>query len=144
MSDNLTIQGFSNLFTYTMQRVLQDLYDFSPTSLFLILGISLVLNIFFLKLWFDNRAKHEALLEMVQSLQTDTKILKKEVRTLKKDMNNLTNKTQSMEVLSEMVQTDSDLLKGKFSSLEKDTVGAETLFERIRTVEFINQTVEGI
>ena len=64
----------------------------------------------------------------------------------------LTNKTQSTEVLLEMVQTDSNLFKGRFSTLEKDianlahktqsmTVGAETLFERIHTVECINQTL---
>ena len=51
-----------------------------------------------------------------------------------------------------MVQTDGDLLNGKFSSLEKDTadlahktqsmtVDAETLFERICTVECINRTL---
>ena len=36
-------------------------------------------------------------------------------------MTNLTNKTQSTEVLLEMVQTDSNLFKGRFSTLEKDT-----------------------
>lgn len=58
---------------------------------------------------------------MVQSLQTDNKLLKKEVGTLKKDTSNLTNKTHSNEVLLEMVQTDSNLLKGKFSTIENDT-----------------------
>ena len=119
MSHNLTIQGFNSLFIYTMCKVLQDLYDVPSTSLFLILGISLVLNIFFLKIWFDNRAKNEVLLKMVQSLQTDTRCFKKESGNLKKNMTKLTNKTQSTEVLLEMVQTDGNLLKGKFSTLER-------------------------
>ena len=67
-------------------------------------------------------------------------------------MNNITKKTQSTEVLLELEQTDGNLFKGKFSTLQKDTdilshktqsmtVGAETLFGRICTVECINQTL---
>ena len=55
-------------------------------------------------------------------------------------------------MLLEMVQTDSNLFKRRFSNLEKETanlahktqsmtVGAETLFERIPTVESLNQTL---
>ena len=80
MMDNLTIQEFNSLFTYTMYDVMQGLYDFPPTSLYLILGISFVLHIFSLKTWFDNRAKNEALLEMIQSLQTDNDQLKGQIR----------------------------------------------------------------
>ena len=79
MMDNVTFQGFNRLFIYTTYEVMQELYDFPSTSLFLILGISLVLNIFSLTIWFDNRAKNETLLKMVQSLQTDTNLLKGEV-----------------------------------------------------------------
>ena len=68
-----------------MYEVLQDLYYVHSTSLFLILGISLVLNIFFLKIWFDNRDKNEVCLQMVQSFQTDTMLLKKEFGNLKKN-----------------------------------------------------------
>lgn len=50
MSDNLTIQGFNSFFPYIMYKILQDLYDVPSISLFLILGISLVLNIFLLKI----------------------------------------------------------------------------------------------
>ena len=61
----------------------------------------------------------------------------------------LTNKTQSTEVLLEMVQTDSSLFKVIFSTLEKDTADfahktqskTETLFYRICSVECINQTL---
>ena len=71
---------------------------------------------------------------------------------MKKDTTNLTNKTRSTEILLEMVQTDSNLFKGRFSTLEKETanlahkiqsmtVGTETLFERICTVECINQNL---
>ena len=52
---------------------------------------------------------------MIQSLQTDNDQLKGKFSTLEKDTTNLTNKTQSM------------------------TEGAETLSERICTVECINQ-----
>ena len=79
MPDNLTVQGFNSFFTYTMCEVLQDVYDPYSTSLFLFLVLSLVLNIFFLKIWFDNRAKKEAYLEMVHSLQTESRLLRKEV-----------------------------------------------------------------
>ena len=79
---------------------------------------------------------------MVQSFQTKTTLLRKEVGNLKKDTINLTNKTWSTEILLEMVQTDNNLFKGRFSSLEKETanlahktqsmtVDVETLFERI-------------
>ena len=54
---------------------------------------------------------------MIQSLQTDNDQLKGKFSTLEKDTTNLTNKTQSM------------------------TEGAETLSERIRIVECINQTL---
>ena len=36
-------------------------------------------------------------------------------------MTNLTNKTQSTEVLLEMVQTDINLFKGRFTTPERDT-----------------------
>ena len=78
---------------------------FPSTSLVLFLGISLVLNIFFIKMWFHNRANNEAFLEMVQSFQMETTLLRKEVGNLKKDMINLTNKTWSTEILLEMVQS---------------------------------------
>ena len=66
---------------------------------------------FSLKMWFDKRVKNEVCLEIVQSSQTATKLLKGEVGTLKGGMIILTNKTPSNEVLLEMVQTDSNLLK---------------------------------
>ena len=77
MSDNLTIQGFHRLFTYTMCEVSQDTYDIPPTLLFL--GFGFVLCIFFLNVWFDNR-------KMMQSLQTESRLLRKEVGNLQKNM----------------------------------------------------------
>ena len=99
---------------------MQGLYDFPLTSLYLILGISFVLHIFSLKTWFDNRAKNEALLEMIQSLKTENQLNGK-FSILEKDTTNLTNKTQSKQALLEMIQslqTDNDQLKGKFRTLE--------------------------
>ena len=108
---------------------------------------------FLLKIWFDNRAKNEAFLEMVQSFQTETTLLRQEVGNLKKDMTNLTNKTWSPDILLEMVHTETNWFKGRFSTLEKKktadlahktqsmTVDAETLFERIYTVESFNCTL---
>ena len=58
---------------------------------------------------------------MVQSFQTETTLLRKEVGNLKKDMTNLTDKTPSTEILLEIVQTDGNLFKGKFNTLEKET-----------------------
>ena len=96
MSDNLTVQGFNSLFTYTMCEVLQDARDASSTPLFLFLGLSFVLNIFFLKTQFDNR-------KMIQCLQTISRLLSKEVGNLKEDMITLTNNFQSAEILLNMV-----------------------------------------
>ena len=59
---------------------------------------------------FENRAKNEVLLEMIQSLQTDT-LLKIKFGNLKMDTTTLTKKTQSTEVLLEMVQTVTKLLE---------------------------------
>lgn len=46
---------------------------------------------------------------MVQSFRTETTLLSKEVGNMKKNMANLTNKTQSTEILLETVHTDGDL-----------------------------------
>ena len=53
-----------------MDGILQGLCDFPYTSLYLILRISFVFDVISL-IWFDNRAKNEALLEMTQPLQTN-------------------------------------------------------------------------
>ena len=81
MLDNLTIQGFQSLSTYTMGEVLQDAYDIPLAWLFLGLTIFLLFGSFF-KIWFDNR-------EMMQSLQTDFRILRKEVEKSKEGHNHL-------------------------------------------------------
>ncbi|XP_049979759.1 uncharacterized protein [Alexandromys fortis] len=149
MTDYLKIQEL----TYTMYDVMQGLYDFPPIPFYLILGISFVLHIFFLKTWFDNRAKNEALLEMVQFLQTDSDLLKGKLKTLEKDEKNLADKTKSNEVLLEKVQslqTDSNLLKGKLKTLEKDvnnlagkTQSSEVLLETVQSLQTDNDRLKG-
>ena len=57
---------------------------------------------------------------MVQSLQTDTRLLKRQVGNLKKDMTTLTNKTQLTEVFLEMVQTGTKLLEKEIGNLKED------------------------
>ena len=69
MSDNLIVQGFNILFTYTMCEFSQDLNDVPSTSPYLFLKINLLLNIFFVKIWFDPRAKNEAFLEVEPEVQ---------------------------------------------------------------------------
>ena len=66
-----------------MDGILQGLYDFSDTSNFLVLGLSFVLPILFLKRCFDTRVRNEAILEMIQSLQTDNKQLADGIYTIK-------------------------------------------------------------
>lgn len=65
MTDTTTTKEFHNVFAYTMDSILQGLYNFSDTSIFLVLGFSLVLHIIFLKGRFDTRIMKEALLEMI-------------------------------------------------------------------------------
>ena len=48
---------------------------------------------------------------MIDSFQTDTTLLKKEFGNLRKNTTTLTNKTQSTEVLLDMVQTGTKLFK---------------------------------
>lgn len=74
MTNTATTEVFHNLFAYTMDSILQGLYNFSDTSIFLVLGFSLVLHIIFLKGWFDTRIMNEALLEMIQSYRVITNI----------------------------------------------------------------------
>ena len=62
-----------------------------------------------------------AFLEVAQSLQTDTRLLKKEVGNLKKNKTTLINKIQSTEVLLEMVQSGTKLLEKEISNLKEDT-----------------------
>ena len=76
MSDNLTIHGFQKFFTNTMGEILQDAYDIPLAWLFLGLTIFLVFGSFSI-ISFDNR-------KMMQSLQTDFKILRKEVENQRK------------------------------------------------------------
>lgn len=48
-----------------MDVILQDLFGFSDISIYLILGLSFVFYIIFLRKWFENRAKNEELLEVI-------------------------------------------------------------------------------
>ena len=79
MMDNIIVHKFSNDFAYAIEGILQGLCDFSYTSIYLIWGISFVFHIISLRSWFGNRAKNEALLEMIQSLQTNNKQLVEKV-----------------------------------------------------------------
>ena len=81
MSDNLTFQGFHSFFTYTMCEVLQDAYDIPFPWLFLGFTLFLVFYSFFI-IWFDNR-------KMMQSLQTESGILRKEVEKSKEGHDHL-------------------------------------------------------
>ena len=53
-------------------------------------------------------------------VQTGNKLLKKEIIILTANTKNLTNKTQSTEILLEIVQSESNLFKESFSTLEKE------------------------
>lgn len=75
MTDTTTTEEFHDVFAYTTDSILQGLYNFSDTCIFLVLGFSLVLHIIFLKGWFDARITNEVLLEMIQSSQSNNKYL---------------------------------------------------------------------
>ena len=114
---NITIQELIDFLPIPCM-MLCKVYMIPPYIPLLILRISFVLHIFSLKTLFDNRAKNEALLETIESLQTDNDQLKENFNTLEKETTNLTNKTQSNEALLEIIQslhTDNDQLKEKFS-----------------------------
>ena len=82
MADNIIIQEFNNLFVYSMNGILQGIYDFSDRSIYWILGLSFFLYIVSLRKWFDNRAQNEALLEMIQFLQTNNEKLADRINTM--------------------------------------------------------------
>ena len=88
MSDNITVQGFHSLFNYTMAEILQDVYDIPLVWLFLWLIIFLVFGSLFI---------------MMQSLQTGSKILRKDVENLRKSTTILDDKFQSVEVISKTI-----------------------------------------
>ena len=68
MTDNINIETLSNFFfVNTMDCILQDLYGYSDISIYWILGLSFFLHAIFLR-------KNEALLEMIQSLQTSKQL----------------------------------------------------------------------
>ena len=92
MTDN--IQEFNNYFAYIMEGILQSLYDFPSTSLYLILGISFVFHIISIKQWFDNRAKNEAIWEIIQSLQANNGQSVEKINTMERDSINLTELSQ--------------------------------------------------
>ena len=109
-----------------MDYILQGLYDYCDTSFYWILGLNIFLHTISLRIWFDNRAKNEALLEMTQSLQksqltglipSKIKSYLKKINTIEKGNINLTDKIESM------------------------SKGTEKLSERIHTVEFDNQNL---
>lgn len=66
-----------------MDEILQEICDVSSVSIFVIMGLNLVLHIMSLKKWFQNRVKNEINLEMVQSLWTNNKKLADRIYTLK-------------------------------------------------------------
>ena len=89
---------------------------------------------------------------LLHTIQTDNKLFKKEFADLKEDTRILFNMIRSTGLVLEKVQSDSNSFKERFSTLEKETadlthktqsmtVGAETLFERIHTVECTNWTL---
>ena len=59
---------------------------------------------------------NEVVLEVVQ---TNNKLFKKEIAHLKEDTRTLLNKTRSTEISLEKVQSDSNLFKERFNTLEK-------------------------
>ena len=81
-----------------------------------------------------------------------TNLFKTEIVHLKEDSKTFLNKAQQTKIFLEKIQTEGNLFKERFSTLEKETVdltyktqsitmGAETLFERISTIECINRTL---
>ncbi|XP_041911227.1 uncharacterized protein LOC121677222 [Arvicola amphibius] len=142
MTSSIIIQEFNNYFAYVMYGILQGLCDFPYTSLYLILGISLVFHIISLRKWFNNRAKNETSLEMIQSLQTSNEQLVGKINTLERDTINLTHKIQSMpediETLSERIHASEinnrnvlkiyDRLMDKVSLQEDNMYGIKIMF----------------
>ena len=73
-----------------MDGILQGLCDFPSTSLYLILEVSFVFHIISSRKWFDNRAKNEVLLEMIQSFQSNNGQLVEKINTTERYSINLT------------------------------------------------------
>ena len=56
---------------------------------------------------------------VLEVVQTNNKLFKKEIAHLKEDTRTLLNKTRSTEISLEKVQSDSNLFKERFNTLEK-------------------------
>ena len=72
---------------------------------------------------------------MVQSLQTESRLFRKEVGTLKQDTTTLTNNAQSTEVLLDTVQTSTKLLEKELVHLKENT---NTLTDKTQLNEILH------
>ena len=126
MSDNIPIQKFNNLFISVLDEILGEVYVLTGVYTLLVTdAISLILHIISLKKGFDNRAKNERLLEMIQTLQTSNKNLGERIHTTENGNHKLRGKIDSMSMGYETIPNDT-----------------ERLSERIHTVEIDNQIVK--
>ena len=91
-------------------------------------------------------------IKTLRTIQTDTNLLKKEFGVLKEETRSLSDMTQSTDQNIKKVQSDIASSEGSFTALEEETtkmtrnlqsmtVNAETLAERIITIEWENQTL---
>ena len=75
----------------------------------------------------------------MQALQTESRILRKEVENLREGTTIFTNKFQSAEVISKPVPTDANLFKKEIRVLKEET---RSLFNTTRSTELILEMVQ--
>ena len=80
-----------------MDKILGEVYDVTGVyTLLVTVAISLIIHIISLKKRFDNRAKNERLLEMIQTLQTSNGKVAERIHTTENGNHKLRGKTDSM------------------------------------------------
>ena len=176
MSENITIQKFNGFFSCAMEDILKDVSDIPLTLLFLGSVAFLVFGYFIRKIQSLQTESTilRAEIKTLRTIQTDTNLLKKEFGdfkeearsefgvfkqetrsefgVLKEENRSLFDMTRSTGQNIKKVQSDIASLEGSVTALEEGTtkmthnlqsmnVSAETLAERIITIECENRTL---
>lgn len=122
IADNVTIQEFHNLFIYTMNGILKQVYDQLGMYILLVrANISVIIYILFLKKWLNIRVNNKKFLEIIQTLQASNERQTERIHTIENEKHNLTDKIHFITI--------------GYESLQNAT---ERLPERIQTVEINN------
>ena len=130
MPENITIQKFNGLFSCAMEDILHEVSDIPLTWLFLGSVTFLVFGYF---------------IRRIQSLQTESTMLRSEIKTLRTIQTDTNLLKKEFGVFKEETRSEFGALKEGTTKMTRNlqsvTVSAETLAERIKTIECENWTL---